>query len=392
MLRNPTPHCLLRTELESWKPKGSQANLCYLRPPQTPIFFFRVFGIYRTLLALFVVASHMMSITVIGQYAVHGFFILSGYLMTHIMHRSYGYDLKGVRAFAVNRFLRLYPTYWVLCAVIVPILYFSGQLATSQFNYNMGIPLSTTIWIQNLSMIYADIIPMLVAPRLSPPTWALTVEILFYALIAAGLSKTRGLTLIWAGLSMTYISATHWFGLDNNYRYSAVMAGSLPFAAGALLYHCRGLMTVRLSWLKSRFGLATVVALFLLNCLCGCLVVLIGLNETIGHSCYYLNLLLNLALIFALLDGFPFPFPRRVDAMIGDYSYPVYLFHYTAGLAASMILFGAPRRGFHLDGFVVMCASLPLCFLVSYLVIRFIDHPIQRLRSSVKKRIQPSAP
>jgi peptidoglycan/LPS O-acetylase OafA/YrhL len=347
-----------------------------------------LFGIYRTLLALFVVASHLMSITVIGQYAVHGFFILSGYLMTHIMSRNYGYDLAGIRAFGVNRFLRLYPTYWVLCAFVMPILFFAGQSATHEFNYNMGIPGDAAIWLQNLTMVYLNVMPMQINPRLSPPTWALTVEILFYALIAIGLSKTKLRTLIWAGLSVAYISATHWFELENSYRYSAIMAGSLPFAAGAILYHFRDIMEVHIGWLKTRMGLGLVVALFLLNCFSGCLVVLLGLNEAIGHICYYLNLLLNFALIFALADGVPFSFPKKVDTIIGDYSYPIYLFHYPAGLAASMILFGTPQRGFHLDGFLVMCTSLPLCFLASYFVIRFIDHPIQRIRARVKKRLR----
>lgn len=332
--------------------------------------------------------SHLMSITVLGQYAVHGFFVLSGYLMTHIMSRSYGYDLNGIRAFVVNRFLRLYPTYWVLCAMILPILYFAGPLATSEFNYNMGIPGDSSIWLQNLMMVYLDVVPMQVSPRLSPPTWALTVEILFYGLIAIGLSKTRCCTLIWAGLSVVYLIGTHWFDLGRSYRYSAVMAGSLPFAAGALLYHFRSLLAARLLWLITRIGFGALIVLFLLNCLCGCLVVLFGLNEVIGHICYYLNLLLNFFLIFVLADGFPFQIPKKVDAIVGDYSYPIYLFHYPAGLAASMILFGAPKRGFHMEGFLVMCASLPLCILVSYLVIRFVDHPIQRVRAGVKRRIQ----
>ena len=329
-----------------------------------------------------------MSITVIGQYAVHGFFILSGYLMTHIMSRNYGYDLAGIRTFGVNRFLRLYPTYWVLCAFVVPILFFAGQSATHEFNYNMGIPGDAAIWLQNLTMVYLNVIPMQINPRLSPPTWALTVEILFYALIAVGLSKTRRSTLVWAGLSVLYIIATHWFKGDNSYRYSAVMAGSLPFAAGALLYHYRDHMAARLGWLKTRIGLATVVALFLLNCLCGCLVVLIGLNDAIRHICYYLNLLLNLTLIFALLDGFPFSFPKRVDAIIGDYSYPLYLLHYPAGLASSLIIFGEVRRGFHIDGFCVMCFTLILCVIVSYAITRWVDHPIQGFRSRLKHQLK----
>jgi peptidoglycan/LPS O-acetylase OafA/YrhL len=347
-----------------------------------------MFGIYRTLLALFVVASHLMSITVIGQYAVHGFFILSGYLMTYIMSHNYGYNLAGIRGFCINRFLRLFPTYWVLCVAIILILFFAGSTNTLAFNYNMGIPRGTLSWLQNLTMFYVDMIPMTVNPRLSPPTWALTVEILFYALIAVGLSKTRRSTLVWAGLSVLYIIATHWFKLDNSYRYSAVMAGSLPFAAGALLYHYRDHMAARLGWLKTRIGLATVVALFLLNCLCGCLVVLIGLNDAIRHICYYLNLLLNLTLIFALLDGFPFSFPKRVDAIIGDYSYPLYLLHYPAGLASSLIIFGEVRRGFHIDGFCVMCFTLILCVIVSYAITRWVDHPIQGFRSRLKHQLK----
>jgi peptidoglycan/LPS O-acetylase OafA/YrhL len=349
-----------------------------------------MFGIYRTILALFVVVSHLMSITVIGQYAVHGFFILSGYLMTYIMTHNYGYNLAGIRGFCINRFLRLYPTYWFLCAVIMLILYLAGSTQTLAFNYNMGIPCDTLMWLQNLSMVYVDMVPMNVNPRLSPPTWALTVEILFYVLIAIGLSKTQNRTLIWLALSVIYIIATHWFDLGKSYRYSAVLAGSLPFALGAMLYHYRGMLTVRLNFLKTTKGFVMLLLLFLLNCLCGCLVVLLGLDVWFGHIFYYLNLLLNLSIIFVLLDGYPFPFSKKLDATIGDYSYPVYLFHYPAGLAASMILFGSARRGFHLDGFLVLCASLPLCFIASYFVIRFIDHPIQRIRTSVRKQIQPN--
>lgn len=347
-----------------------------------------MFGTYRTLLALFVIMSHLMSITVIGQYAVHGFFILSGYLMTHIMTRNYGYTFAGMQAFCINRFLRLFPSYWFLCVLILPILYFAGIQNASAFNYNMGIPSDAMTWLQNLSMIYVDIVPMKVNPRLSPPTWALTVEILFYVLIAVGLSKTFTRCLIWLCLSMVYMAMTHYLELENSYRYSAWMAGSLPFAAGAMLFHCSTKLKMRTHWLRTRPGLAVLFFLFLANCLGGCLVVLLGLQEWIGQVFYYLNLVFNFCLVFALAEGAPFPLNSKIDAMIGDYSYPLYLFHYPAGLAASMLLFGAPERGFHVNGFLVMCASLPLCFLASYIVIRFIDHPVQRIRGRVKSRVR----
>ena len=328
-----------------------------------------------------------MSITVIGQYAVHGFFILSGYLMTYIMARTYGYDWAGIRGFCINRFLRLFPSYWALCAVIVPILWIVGPSRTLDFNHNMGIPGDMAAYLQNLSMIYINLIPMTVDPRLSPPTWALTVEILFYLLIALGISKSPRHAIAWFWLSTAYMAATHWFELGKSFRYAAWMAGSLPFAIGAVLFHCQESLPSSFSWFRTRSGLFVVMMLFLLNCLAGCLVLLLSLGETPANLCYYLNLLFSFLLVFALAKGLPFPISRKIDTAIGDYSYPVYLIHYPAGLAVSMLLFGEPRRGFHLDGFLVMCASLPLCFMISYLVIRFIDHPIQRLRSSVKKSL-----
>ena len=51
-----------------------------------------MFGTYRTLLALMIVALHLGGVPVIGGYAVFGFYILSGYLMTLIMQTSYGYS------------------------------------------------------------------------------------------------------------------------------------------------------------------------------------------------------------------------------------------------------------------------------------------------------------
>jgi peptidoglycan/LPS O-acetylase OafA/YrhL len=349
-----------------------------------------MFGIYRTLLALFVVASHLMSITVIGQYAVHGFFILSGYLMTYIMARTYGYDWAGVRGFCINRFLRLFPSYWALCAVIVPILWIVGPPRTVEFNHNMGIPGDMAAWLQNLSMIYCDLIPMTVAPRLSPPTWALTVELVFYAMIALGASKDPKRSIAWLSLSAIYMATTHWMQSGSNFRYEALTAGSLPFAAGATLFHCENVLLKWLSWFRTAGGLSVLAILFLLNCLGGCLVILFSLNESLGYLFYYLNLLFSFLLVFALAKGLPFPISRKIDTAIGDYSYPVYLIHYPAGLAVSMLLFGEPRRGFHPDGFIVMCASLPVCFILSYLVIRLVDHPVQRVRQNLKNRVLAS--
>ena len=195
-----------------------------------------MFGTYRTLLALAVVAHHLVSFPAIGQYAVHGFFILSGYLMTLILAGSYGYSPHGLRSFALNRFLRLYPPYWFILGLSAIMVLIFGASVRS-FHSAIFLPGTWISCLQNASLIYLDWFPMRIRLRLSPPTWALTVELLFYALIAFGLSRTRKTTLIWLAASILLAAATHLLGLGHDYRYLFVFSGSLPFALGATIFH-----------------------------------------------------------------------------------------------------------------------------------------------------------
>jgi len=75
-------------------------------------------------MTMFVVLVHYAFVPpFIGFYMVFGFFVLSGYLMTFIMHKKYGYSVRGVGAYALNRFLRIYPLYWA-CFVFALVVFF----------------------------------------------------------------------------------------------------------------------------------------------------------------------------------------------------------------------------------------------------------------------------
>jgi peptidoglycan/LPS O-acetylase OafA/YrhL len=56
-----------------------------------------MFGALRTIWASMVVFGHIFWLSDFGRFAVFGFYILSGYLMTYVMHQSYGYNLAGVK-------------------------------------------------------------------------------------------------------------------------------------------------------------------------------------------------------------------------------------------------------------------------------------------------------
>ena len=178
-----------------------------------------------------------MDVPVIGHYAVHGFFILSGYLMTFVMTKSYGYTIYGGAAFFKNRILRLYPSYWILFLFSIVIINVFGEEASASYRKFIYFPDTYSTLIQNLTMVYLDLFPGRVTPRVSPPTWALTVELFFYFLIALGISKNKGVTIFWVSISLFYMIGTHLLNLGYSLRYSFLFAGSFPFSLGALLFH-----------------------------------------------------------------------------------------------------------------------------------------------------------
>ena len=78
-----------------------------------------MFGILRTVLAINVVLLHIFSVPVFGNYSVSFFFLLSGFLMTHICKETYGYTFIGFKLFWLNRFLRLYPIYYIIILITI---------------------------------------------------------------------------------------------------------------------------------------------------------------------------------------------------------------------------------------------------------------------------------
>ena len=353
-----------------------------------------MFGTYRTLLALAVMVHHLVYIPIIGQYAVHGFFILSGYLMTYVMTHSYGYNLTGVKSFAINRFLRLYPSYWCILAISIFAILIFGETASSTYRKTIYMPQNAVEWLQNGSLLFVNIFPGQEMPRISPATWALTIELFFYFLIAIGISKSRTITKIWCGIGLIYMVMTHLLDVHQVYRYNVVFAGSLPFSVGALIFHYKDTLT---EWAKpylTKYSFIYLFILFILNAFFAALFKGLEAPEFFIYLCFYLNYLINALIVIFLING-EIPFiNRKLDNKIGDYSYPIYLFHWQAGFIASMLIWGEPIRGMDIKGFISLALAMALCLFISYLVIQYVDKPIQKLRKSIKEKannqVQPA--
>lgn len=132
---------------------------------------YRFFGAYRLFLAWLVLTSHANAYLpawvgqlALGNVGVFSFFVLSGFVIFEACDRFYP---DAPIRFYMNRFLRIYPTYWFACFLAVPIYLaldhpdLSGALLPVAAN--LGIvyaPPGTFVWISIV--------------------WAVAIELRFY--------------------------------------------------------------------------------------------------------------------------------------------------------------------------------------------------------------------
>ena len=350
-----------------------------------------MFGLYRLSLAMLVAVQHLLSIPVMGDHALHGFFVLSGYLMTRVLCNVYGFGAAGLRAFAVNRALRLYPMYWMILVFSVLVILVFGEQAAQQYRSFLYLPDNPASILQNLSLIYPAWYPGLIEPRLSPPTWSLTVEIAFYALMALGAARSRFTTLLWLALSASVVAAAAVWDMPVRFYYSAIVAQSLPFAVGATLYHCGDQITAlyaRLPWLARPLVLAPVLILHSLGVSA---LVIVGLDR-VEVPAVFSNMMLQLLLTASLSRTSPATARWRgwqlPDRFAGDLAYPVFLLHWQVGFALSMVMLGRPTRGPSVEGAMLLGMTLVVSALLGALLL-WLDKPVQHLRDRVRPRQVP---
>ena len=336
-----------------------------------------MFGTYRTFLALMVVALHLGGIPRIGMYAVFGFYCLSGYLMTFIMQENYGYTAKGVSKYAANRFLRIYPIYWVSIIFSVILIWFLGNDYTSSYHQSIYLPGDFSELIKNLMLFF----PFKESPRLTPPAWALTVEIFFYILIGLGISKNKRITKTWFTLSVIYHIGALLLHLGWDQRYFTIFAASLPFATGALIFHYKDEFTQLIDRVAGRaYYYFPLILLFsiLLNWWLG-----IALGQSTGFF-FYSNYILCALMVGALLNRRELPFiNKKYDKLLGDFSYPIYLIHYQVGIIV-LILFSSMGIELKRPDLTLMAVSIPIIIAFSLIITVTLERPIEIIRSKIK--------
>ncbi|MEM5498073.1 acyltransferase [Paraglaciecola mesophila] len=342
-----------------------------------------MFGAYRTVLALMVVFYHIGGIPHIGSYAVFGFYALSGYLMTFVIQETYGYTAIGLKKYTFNRLLRIYPMYWASIIFSIILIMLVGEQNSFEYHKALFLPDNLIDSLKNLLLFF----PFRETPRLTPPAWALTVEIFYYILIGVGLSKHKKVVIFWLVLSFIYHVAVGVLQLGFEHRYYTIPAASLPFSVGALIFHYRELLQTLMNknWLtKHSFFPYFLGTAILFNWYLGRHVKQEFFD--LDNLFFYSNFGLCVLMIIVLKEKKSLPFiSKKLDNWLGSFSYPIYLIHYQV---AFVVLIGMDFLGkqYIRPNFTLMLISLPFLFLVSWLLILVLEKPIEHIRQKIKRK------
>ena len=332
-----------------------------------------MFGTWRWFLAILVVVGHLYHPWWPASFGVFSFYILSGFLMTVIINEHYGYSLSGFKGFWINRFLRLYPSYFLACLISMAVIISIPSEFVTNLNNKMILPNSAVEVLTNITILGLQEIPD--KSSLVPPAWALSIEIVYYLVISLWAGRSQSNALLFLLLSITYLAAVYILKDFNwRYRYYHVGAGSLPFAVGTNIYFLRNQFKKYInyiSWPNAFFiSIAIYASVF-------AAAIMAGQTRT---TFFYLNILSSSLLLLVLWNSPAISF-KKIDSFLGDLSYPTYLIHW------QIAIFITYFTGLSFKGWKLLIVTTLIVTSLSIFDARTVSGPIEQYRKNIKRSL-----
>jgi peptidoglycan/LPS O-acetylase OafA/YrhL len=345
-------------------------------------------GLFRVILAISVVLSHIVKTETPfyqgfgGTNSVEIFFLISGFYIALILDKTY----KSKRMFYLNRILRLYPIYLIVCLLVLLTSILRRGFAENLFGYSPLVLLISTF--SNLTLIGTDWLmffdtsnggiqltsSVVTGDRMRDllwiaPAWSLGIEITFYAM-APILCRWRSRFLIATIIGLCTIRIL-FNQSEFNFAESPFDARFFPFElpyflVGILLYRCKRdaklVITIPLKYLYSALFLFFLIFEPIRS----------GFDLSRTASMAVLVIVAAVVVLFGQSSEF--------DRKFGELSYPIYISHVFIAQVYEYSSTGIVKKFSLLDNsHISMSVQVLLIVLVSYFLLQ-ITKPIEKIR------------
>jgi peptidoglycan/LPS O-acetylase OafA/YrhL len=294
-------------------------------------------GHLRFVLAIMVVVGHLggwaggVNVGPSATFAVFGFYVISGYLMTRVLHESYHFRLYE---FAANRFLRLYPVYYAVAAVSFAILVSSNSPQNFHMVWNVNYrPESWVCILMIFPISFIDTKFLIV-----PPTWSVGVEIVNYFLLWAFVGRNWKFAALAFATSAVFHIISLVLHQSWGARYYPFWAAALPFSIGAGIYFIREIIE-RVPYRGALVGAVVASVLWVAN-------ICLGRYGSLPlDAAIYVNLATLTAMVVFMSHSQAGKLFKRSGKWTGDLAYLVFLTHWISGFVVWRLFFSDQKFG-----------------------------------------------
>jgi len=353
-------------------------------------------GLLRLLFALSVVIGHaglLFNYNIANsRIAVLSFFIISGFYMALILDKKY--NNKSTFLFLSNRFLRIFPLYWIILLIIFTLTllkflfhlgtadnaiihYINWSPHTSQFIF--GLDLFNFI-MRNITLIFT--FDYFIVNNNTPgylmiqQAWSLQIELLFY-LLAPFLTRfpTKSLlvfTFLYLFLFFGFVIPFHLFQYNLIYFWISYL---VYFLAGIMSYR---FLHKRLLIIKPHPYFVQIISILFISYLLLYNFFPFKFSFPLIHDSdlpYYAMLAISLPFIFLQTSS------SIIDAFIGKLSYPIYVSH----ILIIKLISNIPL--FHNESNLKTVIVIVFTILLSFFMVKLIESPINRFRQARVKSL-----
>lgn len=355
-------------------------------------------GTIRVLLSLSVAFFHLDIYIFVGsKLAVQLFYIISGFLISYILAEKKSYST--IKNFYINRFLRIFPIYWLL-ALLTLILILASNLFLDKNPYFLLIYseldqiAKSIMFFVNIFLFGQDWIIFTCLKNNSfhfvidattcevknwglmaliiPQSWTIGIELTFYIIAPFILLRIR-LLLFFLFLSILVRIYLISIGLEKGLWEYMFFPNELSlFLFGAISHQIWMPYIKKNNFLTKKISISISFFIFIY-----CIIFFLLPNQSLNYFFLILVFTLSLPFLFYMQNI------NYWDKKIGDLSYTIYISHFTFIWIFKNLLYKFFQINYNsvLGSFVIILTTVVFSFFINF----FFDNKITKYRSSFKR-------